>query len=100
AGDLVAARRDLAQQVSLALGDPAEHEERRARPGAVAEIAQPVGLRFGARGQLGPTSTVDVAIEIGDLKVFLQVDRERIEQFSTARGRLAPPCSCYIGQAR
>ena len=80
AGDLVAARRDLAHQLRLALGHPAEHEEGRARVGAIAQIEQPPGLRLGARGQLGPAPAIDVALEIGDLKVFLQIDRERIAQ--------------------
>ena len=62
----------------MALGDPAEHEKRRARTGAAEQVEQPPRRRLDARGELaqreGPRS-----LDAADVKPLLDVDGQRVD---------------------
>ena len=91
AGDFVAARRDLAHQLGMPLGDPAQHEEGGPVAGGVGGVEQPVSGIGDPGGQVVPARPLDQTREVGDLEVLLQVDAEGVQRH--LRRRASAPSS-------
>ncbi len=77
--DLVPAVGDLLDEPRPLLADPSKNEERRANTGLVKEIEQTTGVGLDPTRHRRPGVPLDDAVEVRDLKMFLDVDGHRIE---------------------
>ena len=76
----------------MALGDPAEREERRRHPGLGEDIEQPLGVALDPRAADAPNrrATIDVGEGL-DLEVILDIDGHRIAATHARRGARRRP---------
>ena len=84
AGQLMAFGHDPAHQARVPLGDPAEHEERALHAARAKEVEHAIGAVLDARISMFPMLAGDRVLEGSDLEIFLDVDRQRIAQHSSA----------------
>ena len=78
AAELVARVGDFAHQLGMAVGDPAEHEERRPCPMPRQQRKDTAGVVDHAPGETIPGRRADGALVGMRVKVILDVDRERV----------------------
>ena len=76
--ELVPIGYDPVNEPGIALGDPAEREERRARSVFVQQRENAVDIGLDATAHRIPLAARDVRREGGDLEVVLDVDREGV----------------------
>ena len=79
ARELVTVRDDAPHQLRVALGDPAEREERRLGAGLLEQREDALDVALDAAGRAVPLRPRDVRRERRDLEVVLDVDRQRVD---------------------
>ena len=85
AGDLVTGLRDASHQPRGAAGHPAEHEEGAVHLTLGEQREQALGVGLDPILARGPAVAGDDGGERGDVKVILDVDRERVDLARRAR---------------
>ncbi len=78
ARDLVAGIDDTADQLRVALGNPTEGEERRARPAIGKNLEYAIGVALDPARQAVPVRAADGGGERADLEIILDVDGHRV----------------------
>src|SRR5688572_12856061 len=90
----VPARRDLANELRMALGNPPEHKKRGTQSVRLEEIEQPVRVRYDTAVEHIPRSSRDDPVERRGLKVVLDVNAHRVDHvpaLDESRRRHRPP---------
>src|SRR5262249_22815869 len=80
--DLVSLFGDRAHQPRVALGDPAENEERRLDVGLVEHLEQTLGVRADAAFHPFPGMARHETVEDADVEVVFHVDGHRVDNRS------------------
>ena len=79
-GDLMAGIGDPANELAIAMRDPAEREEGGLAAVTLEQLEDPLDVALDAALEGFPLSALDVRGERGDLEVVLHVDRHRVER--------------------